>query len=254
MASVCSFDYSRVRFGEGHPKPIFPALPTYSPAEVEAALDDLYARQDLVATQLMVAFAEMLGLSAETFVQHFVGGGDLGTIRLLQYPAAAPGEVNAEGKGGASGGHMTTGISPHTDFEFFTLMHQQAPGLQLLVQANPGTAGGEWAWVDAPAPADAFLVVAGDVFERFTNGVVRALPHRVVRTPHARSSLVRFNALKPDTVVEPLPRFVGEGRPARYTRTTMKQHMDTTMSNLKQGKGAWADGSPGHSLTATYKY
>jgi isopenicillin N synthase-like dioxygenase len=33
----------------------------------------------------MTAFAEMLGLPKTTFADHMVGG-DMGTIRLLQYP------------------------------------------------------------------------------------------------------------------------------------------------------------------------
>ena len=96
------------------------------------------------------------------------------------------------------------------------------------------------------------------MFERFTNGVVRALPHRLLPTAHAHRAIVRFNALRPDTVVAPLPTFVTPARPRRYTDTTMALHMATTMANLQRGLGAWDPGSgpcdPGRSLTATYAY
>ena len=41
--------------------------------------------------------------------------------------------------------------------------------------------------------------------------------------------------------------------PAAYTAVTMERHMETTMTNLQQGKGAW-DSAKGVSRTATYVY
>ena len=60
-------------------------------------------------------------------------------------------------------------------------------------------------------------MTVGDVLERFTNGTWLATPHRVLQTAAPRSSIVRFNAVAPETLVYPLPRFVGEGRPPKYT-------------------------------------
>ena len=242
-----------------------------------ACLAALYDRQDALARVLMQAFAESFHLPPNLFLDMFKDG-DLGTIRLLHYPEARDdAEVNARAMENAKGAmERQVGISAHTDFEFFTLMHQQQPGLQLLVQHSEGEDYGQsepkWRWVDAPTAMEqgedadstddhgAMLVIAGDIFERFTNGVVRALPHRVLCTPHARNSIIRFNAVHPDTVVEPLDAFIEPGRPRAYGRTTMRNHMETTMSNLAAGKGAWSKGEsmdrndPGRSLTATYNY
>ena len=93
----------------------------------------------------------------------------------------------------------------------------------------------------------------GDVLERFTNGYLRATPHRVLLTPHARNSIIRFNAVAAETVVEPLPQFVSEARPAAYTPVRMRTHMETTMRNLEKGVGAW-DAETQTSKTATYVY
>ena len=183
----------------------------------------------------MVAFAECLGLPSDTFRNMFVGG-DFGTIRLLHYPPLSPDEAQ----------DVNVGISAHTDFEAFTLMHQDSPGLQFMPASGEG-------WVDAPVRAGEFVVFVGDVLERFTNGELRATPHRVVRTPHARQSIVRFNAVTEDTLVAPLPQFVSAQRPARYSPVTMKTHMETTMRNLEAGIGAW-DHATQTSLTATYDY
>ena len=84
----------------------------------EAFLDELYSRQNTLARTLMVAFAEALELPKATFASMFdgAGEGDYGTIRLLSYPGEAA--LSAEEAAAAS-----VGISAHTDFEAFTLMH-----------------------------------------------------------------------------------------------------------------------------------
>ena len=84
--------------------------------------------------------------------------------------------------------------------------------------------------------------------------VLRATPHRVLQTAWERLSIIRFNAMRPETLVEPLPAFVSEARPARYTPVTMRKHMETTVTRLEQGLGAWEKGSPGRSLSASYLY
>ena len=98
-----------------------------------------------------------------------------------------------------------------------------------------------------------FDTFVGDVLERFTNGELVATPHRVIATPHQRSSIIRFNAVTADTVVAPLPEFVSKQNPAKYSAVTMKTHMETTMQNLEKGIGAWDDDTQ-TSLTAKYKY
>lgn len=219
----------------------YPSKEVLQPDFVEV-LDDLYDRQNELGSALMVAFAEMLGLPPRTFADMFVGKdgtGDLGTIRLLNYPGNP--EMTEE-----EVARTNTGISPHTDFEAFTLMHQDAPGLQFIPASGEG-------WIDAPVRPNEFVVTVGDVLERFTNGVLRATPHRVVKTPHKRMSIIRFNAVNAETVIEPMPQFITEERPDKYGWVTMATHMETTMKNLAAGLGAW-DNTTQTSTTATYKY
>ena len=139
------------------------------------------------------------------------------------------------------------GIAPHTDFEAFTLMHQDAPGLQLLSR-NELEKGTDGVWLDAPV-VDAFIVIVGDILERYTNGVLRATPHRVVRRSASRRSIIRFNAVAPDAVVAPLPKF---GTP-KYSPVTMDEHMATTLGNLRKGVPSW-DAATNTSRSATYDY
>lgn len=232
VSTVRAWDYTRpqgaVREGDS-----YPGLDLLRPSFRDFA-DALYARQDVLARALYVAFAEMFGLPRDTFSRHLTGG-DMGTVRLLYYPGTSRSEAET----------ANAGISAHTDFEVFTLMHQNAPGLQLRPRGSE--------WVDAPVRPGEFVVFAGDVLERFTNGALKAAPHRVLRTAHCRQAIVRFLAMHPDTLVSPLPTFVGEGQEPAYTPVTMKRHMEVTMRELEEGKGSW-DPVLNVSLSAIRKY
>ena len=106
-------------------------------------------------------------------------------------------------------------------------------------------------WLDAPV-SDDFVVIIGDILERYTNGVLQATPHRVVRRAQPRRSIIRFNAVAPDTLVQPLPNFCRH-EPPKYTPVTMQRHMDTTLGNLRRGVPCW-DAKSNTSNSATYRY
>jgi len=241
VSTVRAWDYSRTRFSLSVEENQYPGIDVVQPA-YGPFLDDLYERQNVLARGLMAAFEEMLELPAGTFTETFDSKkGDFGTIRLLYYPGMA--EVSEEEAAAA-----TDGISPHTDFELFTLMHQDASGLQFIPPE-----GSEREWVDAPVRPSEFVVIVGDTLERLTNGYLKATPHRVTVTPHARSSIIRFNALAADAVIKPFPQFVSEASPARYSWVTMETHMGTTMRNLAAGRGSW-DSATQQSTSANYLY
>jgi isopenicillin N synthase-like dioxygenase len=167
-------------------------------------------------------------------------GGDLGTIRFIRYPPSDP-EPDPDARG----------ISAHTDFEFFTLMHQDKPGLQFMLPPGAGDEAGQW--IDAPVRPESYVIIVGDMLERFTNGLLHATPHRVLPCPWQRHSIIRFVAVHPETLVEPMEQFITDARPRAYTAVTMHKHMETTLSNLAEGKGAW-DMVTDRSITATYVY
>jgi len=240
-ATARSWDYSRIR--RSSDGAFTPQYPDIEPG-FHTILDDLYERQNVVGNALLTSFAEVMGLPSDAFARHFEVG-DMGTIRLIHYPGDSdPSVADAD-----------VGIAPHTDFEAFTLMHQNAPGLQFMPRASSAGASQDMtsAWIDAPVKEAEFVVIIGDVLERFTNGVLRATPHRVVRAREPRMSIIRFNAVAPDTIIEPFDQFITPERPRAYTRCTMRQHMDTTIRNLELGLGSW-DATAGVSRSATYHY
>lgn len=125
------------------------------------------------------------------------------TLRLLQYPGS-----------NAVLHENDRGISAHTDFECFTFIHQNAPGLQ--IQHN-----GEWV---QPDTLDHFTVLLGDVIEILSNGSVLATPHRVLVNTWPRQSIIRFNGLDGHRVCQPLPEFVGAAG-VKYAATTQAEHL-----------------------------
>ena len=181
----------------------------------KAAVQSYYEASTETARVLFVAFAEMLGLPRDTFVQHFTRHAR-GTMRLMHYPGAqSPAVVSAR----------NTGITSHTDFEAFTQLHSDASGLQLARGAHSE------AWVDAPVPdAEHNITILGDVLEMFTNGQLQATRHRVLHVPHQRFSLVRFVGVQGDTLVAPLPAF---GAPL-YTPVTQSDHIENAMDLAEQ--------------------
>lgn len=202
------------------------------PPGMEEALSELFDRQAHVSKNILTAVAEALGIERDGLSKH-AESGDLGTIRLLRYP---PKEAEED----------SVGVGAHTDFEAFTLMHQSSPGLQLRAKDS-------FDWEVAPVYPDMFVVIIGDVLERMTNGVLKATPHRVLPSDQERFSIIRFNAFAPDAVVEPMGEFTTADRPSAYSKTTMAEIMETVISSLEQGNGAWDDDLD-VSTTATMDY
>ena len=126
-------------------------------------------------------------------------------LRMVHYPAD-PSRADAE-----------WGISAHTDFECFTILHVTAPGLEVM------NAAGEW--IDAPPVQGAFVINIGDMLEALTNGRFIATPHRVRNVPDERFSFPLFCALDYDTVVAPLPQFIEGGK--RYPTYGAGDHLVT---------------------------
>lgn len=158
------------------------------------------------ADGLFTAIARMLDLPSDRFSRYRTEQ-SRSTMRLIRYPAnSAPMDK------------INVGISAHTDFECFTLMHQTATGLQVRDLTGD--------WLQVPVRRDQLLVILDDALEIWTNGLLTATSHRVPNTPWERSSLIMFCAVDGDTVLEPLPEFVSTERPVRYQPVTQGDQID----------------------------
>ena len=147
-------------------------------AGFEAAWCAYYASLEALASRVMVAFAAALKLPADYFAPYHRN--PISALRALHYPATAGAALDRQQRAGA-----------HTDYGTLTILLPQAgsSGLQIK-QGN--------AWVDVPAPTDAFVINIGDLMARWTADRWVSTLHRVVAKPDQpdRMSLAFF--LQPD--------------------------------------------------------
>ena len=96
-------------------------------------------------------------------------------LRLLHYPSfGADQEISAQ----QLAREGIYGSAPHTDFGCLTLLAQDdVGGLQVL---SPKREGDSNEWIDVPCMHGSFVVNVGDMLHRWSNGLLRSTPHRVI--------------------------------------------------------------------------
>ena len=111
------------------------------------------------------------------------------------------------------------GIGAHTDYECFTMLLPDQPGLEVL--------NDDGEWIDAPPvqidDEEAFVINIGDMLEVLTAGKFVATSHRVRKVAHERYSFPLFFACDYDTLVKPLPQF-DDGK-NEYKELSIGEHM-----------------------------
>ncbi|MFN8028282.1 MAG: 2OG-Fe(II) oxygenase family protein [Acidimicrobiia bacterium] len=124
-------------------------------------------------------------------------------------------------------------VLPHTDHGGLTLLcADDLPG-----GLEVGYPDDRWEQVDAPA--DAVLVQAGDLLERWSGGRVRATPHRVVNPPVAagaagrRTSIVYFHHPRIDHVVAPVT-----GDRAAYAPVAAGSWFEVRQDSYRRGEAS----------------
>lgn len=91
-------------------------------------------------------------------------------------------------------------MGAHTDYECFTILHQEGPGLQSQLRSGR--------WVDIPPVAGSVVINIGDMLECLTNGYWKSNAHRVLNNGNERYSIPFFSSLDFNAKIAPLPRFV----------------------------------------------
>lgn len=212
-ARVESFDVGR----PGDAANAWPDIPAFR-ERTEALWSDF----SCAGLALMEAIAATCSLPRDAFRAH-CNTQELSTMRLLHYPGqdVPPGDGDV-------------GISAHTDFECMTLLFQTAPGLELQDR--------EGRWCEAPAGGGRAILLFGDMLETWTNGRVRATPHRVRMTSYPRFSTVLFFAVNAGVTVAPLPAFAGAGDPSRYPALDQRSHSAERLRRAEANRDALAAG------------
>ena len=142
-----------------------------------------------LALRLTRLLALSLGLPAHALDDKF--DQPIQVLRLLHYDAV-PSALDDSGCGVFACGE-------HTDWGVLTLLlTDENPGLQILLKSGE--------WVDIAPQPDALIVNLGDMLERWTNGIYRSTPHRVLNVNGDERYSVPF-FLEPNfhAVIECLP-------------------------------------------------
>lgn len=156
--------------------------PADMPALRTAALRYL-ADAERVARVLLEGFALGLGLERTFFLR--TSSQPMSRAAFVYYPPQD-----------AQTGAGQYGVAPHTDFGVLTVLCQDSVG-GLQVQHADGT------WFEAPPIPGSLVINVGDLLARWTNGVYRSTPHRVVNTSgRERLSLVLAFDPDPQTLVD----------------------------------------------------
>jgi isopenicillin N synthase-like dioxygenase len=127
-------------------------------------------------------------------------------LRLIHYPF----DGSAEDR---------PGIGAHTDYECFTMLLSDQPGLEVMNE--------DGIWIDAPpikeGDEEALVINIGDMLEVLTAGQFVATSHRVRKVTQERYSFPLFFACDYQTLIRPLPQF-DEGT-TEYKELSIGDHM-----------------------------
>ncbi|AQK48930.1 2-oxoglutarate (2OG) and Fe(II)-dependent oxygenase superfamily protein [Zea mays] len=130
---------------------------------------------------------------------------------------------------------LAVGVEAHTDVSALSfILHNGVSGLQVLHGAR---------WVTARHEPGTIIVDVGGALEILSNGrYISVLHSGLVNREVVRISWVVFCEPPPDSVLlHPLPEFVTEGHPARFTPRTFKQPVDRKLFKKKQQHKAQAE-------------
>ena len=170
--------------------------------------------------QVMECFALALGLEDGHF-REFYDDGFWG-LRVIHYPPSNP-------EAGGSGKDLGCGV--HTDYGCLTMINvDSTPG---CLQAK--NTHGEWVTVE-PRPG-ALTCNIGDMLARWTNGLYRSTPHRVLRPGNgaSRVSVPFFFEPNYQAEIAPLPECCAfTDQPPRFPPIMYGDHLfSKTASNFK---------------------
>ena len=178
------------------------ALPDFS-----GQMIDYYARMSALGDRILSIIGVSLDLEPDWFKPFYAPGS--ATQRLIHYPPQP-----------ARAAFNQMGAGAHTDWGGITILAQDdAGGLEVRTVDDK--------WIEATPIPESFVVNLGDLMARWTNGVYRSNLHRVMTRQGGRDrySVPFFYSPSPDSIIEPMPTCLGEGRPRQFATCTAAEHM-----------------------------
>ncbi|KAI3710438.1 hypothetical protein L2E82_40219 [Cichorium intybus] len=159
-----------------------------------------------LAEELAEILAEMLGQKSNFFKENCVPS--MCYIRMNRYPACpfSP---------------QVFGLMPHTDSDFLTILHQDhVGGLQVLKDGK---------WIDINPKQDTLIVLIGDLFQAWSNGVYKSVEHRVIANKQfERFSTAYFLCPSYETMIE------SRGESSVYKRFSFREFRQQVQDDVKR--------------------
>lgn len=178
----------------------------------------------VLGKSLLPLWAQAFDLPADYFAPFFTNAH--GYVRLIHYPPKPDLALNEYGLGA------------HSDTCLMTFLpHENEPGIQVM------DADGNWFWPEIPA--DSIMVNFGQLLERWSNGFVRATPHRVIPPMEGhRYSLPFFFSPNLDQRCECLPTCQSADNPPQYEPISFQEFHAWYMSRVYAHFEAFDDPVP----------
>ncbi|KAF5931307.1 hypothetical protein HYC85_032180 [Camellia sinensis] len=114
------------------------------------------------------------------------------------------------------------GLVPHTDSDFLTILYQdQVGGLQMVKDGK---------WVSIKPNPQALIVIIGDLFQAWSNGVYKSIEHRVISNhEEERFSVGYFLCPSNDTVIQGC----NENEPCMYRKFSFREYRQQVQEDVK---------------------
>ncbi|CAL5335763.1 unnamed protein product [Camellia sinensis] len=114
------------------------------------------------------------------------------------------------------------GLVPHTDSDFLTILCQdQVGGLQMVKDGK---------WVSIKPNPQALIVIIGDLFQAWSNGVYKSIEHRVISNhEEERFSVGYFLCPSNDTVIQGC----NENEPCMYRKFSFREYRQQVQEDVK---------------------
>ena len=165
--------------------------PTGDCPEFGPAVDGLYIQMEILSRTLLEICSQYLEMGPNWLPDMAIDGNTI--LRVLHYPAL--GEDVMEG---------AVRSAQHEDINFITLLvGASADGLEVMDH--------DGGWIAVEGNHEHIIVDSGDMLQNLTNGLFKAVTHRVINPPDATSdrySMPMFTHPRDDVDLTPRPEFI----------------------------------------------
>lgn len=173
--------------------------------ELKEVITSYHAACCNVGWQMLRLLAKAMDLPEDTFSREYAHPHVYGRVNHYSKTKSAPQE-----------GLFAAGA--HTDYGVTTVLATDSePGLEVFQDGQ---------WYPCPTMENAFIILIGDVMERWTNGKYPGTLHRVINsTGNERTSIAVWFDCDLETKLAPLPQFLAPGEQSKYAVTSYRTHL-----------------------------